>query len=57
MEIPNVEGQGQRIEGIGTGAFLPSSLNLPLCDPNMILASTNWTSGGGSGKTKRRAFN
>jgi hypothetical protein len=25
-------------------------LNSPLCDPNMILASTNWTSGGGSGK-------
>jgi hypothetical protein len=41
VELPNVNGQDQRIEGIGRGVFLPSSLNSPLCDPNMILASTN----------------
>jgi hypothetical protein len=52
VELPNVEGQDQRIEGIGRGVFLPSSLNSPFYDPSMILASTNWTSGGGSGKKK-----
>jgi hypothetical protein len=52
MELPNVEGQDQRIEGIGRGVFLPSLLNSSFSNPSMILASTNWTSGGGSGKTK-----
>ncbi len=52
MELPNVEGQDQKIEGIGRGVFLPSSLNSPFYDPSMILASTNWTNGGGSGKKK-----
>lgn len=51
IEVPNVEGQDQRVESIGRGVFLPSSLNSPFCDFNMILAGTNWTSGG-SGKTK-----
>jgi hypothetical protein len=52
VELPNVKGQDQKIEGIGRGVFLPSLLNSPFCDPSMILASTNWTSGGGSEKKK-----
>ncbi len=44
MELPNVEGQDRRIEGIGRGVFLPFSLNSPFYDPSMIVASTNWTS-------------
>ncbi len=52
IEVPNVERQDQRVESIGRGVFLLSSLNSPFCDLNMILAGTYWTSGGGSGKTK-----
>jgi hypothetical protein len=52
IEVPNVEGQDQRVEGIRRGVFLLSSLNSPFCDLSMILVGTNWTSGGRSGKTK-----
>jgi hypothetical protein len=53
IEVPNVEGQDQRVEGIGRGVFLLSLLNSPFCDLSMILlVCTNWTSGGRSGKTK-----
>jgi hypothetical protein len=52
IEVLNIEGQDQRVEGIGRGVFIPFSLNSPFCDPSMTLPSTNWTSGRGSGKTK-----
>lgn len=52
IEVPNVEGQDQRVESIGRGVLLLSSLNSPFCDLSMILAGANWTSGRGSGKTK-----
>jgi hypothetical protein len=52
IEVPNIKGQDQRVEGIGKGVFIPSSFNSPFCDPSMTLPCTNWTSGGGSGKTK-----
>ncbi len=49
--VPNVEGQDQRVESVGRGVFLPFN-NSPFCDLSMILVGINWTSGGGSGKTK-----
>jgi hypothetical protein len=41
IEVPNVEGQDQRVEGIGRGSFLLSLLNSPFCDLNMVLVGTN----------------
>jgi hypothetical protein len=52
IELPNVEEQDQRVEGIGRGVFLLSSLNSAFCDLSMILVGTNWTSGRRSWKTK-----
>ncbi len=52
IEVSNIEGQDQRVEGIERGVFIPFSLNSPFCDPGMTLLGTNWTSGRGSGKTK-----
>jgi hypothetical protein len=52
IEVPNVEGQDQRVEGIGSGVFLLFSSNSLFCDLSMVLVSTNWTSGGRNGKTK-----
>jgi hypothetical protein len=52
IEVPNVKRQDQRVEGIGKHVFITSLLHSPIHDPSMILVGTNWTSRGGSGKTK-----
>ncbi len=55
IEIPNVEGQDQRVEGIGRGAFLLSFLNSPFCRHKLNKWRKKWENKIGENKTK--AFN